>query len=122
VIGLPALRRHHREWWWPVILATLIDTYLLCTWHSTFLGVGFGQRGFVDIVPVLALPFAALLSAAPRTLWRPILIGATTLLTAITMLAMLVYWEGRLPHDGATLSTYISVLTGGPPPGGINAN
>ena len=121
-LGLPFLWRQHRDWWWSAVLVIVVDTYLLCAWHNWFLGVGFGQRGFVDMVPILALPFAAMLSAAWQTRWRRPLLAVVGLLTATTMLGMLAYWSGRLPHVGATFENDVSVMFGGRLPGGLNAN
>jgi len=122
LLGLPVFWRRHREWRGTVIVVIVLDTYLLCAWHIWFLGVGFGQRGFVDIVPVFALPFAGLLSSVWHTRWRLPLLAVAGVLTATTMLGMLGYWTGALPHVGATAGDYISVMFGGHLPGGINAN
>jgi hypothetical protein len=121
VIGLPILWRRHRDWAWAAAAAVVLDTYLLCTWHQWDLGVAFGQRGFVDLVPILAIPFAALVSAVWPTRWRRPVIGVVAVLTATTMLGMLAYWQGRLPHDGASPGNYVTVMFGGSLPGGSNA-
>jgi hypothetical protein len=121
VIGLPILWRRHRDWAWAASVAIVLDAYLICAWHQWDLGVAFGQRGFVDLVPILAMPFAALISAAWSTRWRRPVIGLVTILTATTVLGMLAYWQGRLPHDGATPGNYVTVIFGGSLPGVTNA-
>jgi hypothetical protein len=121
LIGLPILWRRERDLAWAALVAIVLDAYVICTWHQWDLGVAFGQRAFVDLVPILALPFAALISAAWPTRWRRPAIGLVTILTATTVLGMLAYWQGRLPHDGATPGNYVTVMLGGSLPGVSNA-
>jgi hypothetical protein len=110
VVGLPVLWRRHRDWWWPVVLAVMLDAYLLCTWNPWYLGVGFGQRGFVDLAPVLALPLAALVAEVWQSRWRKVVLPLIGVLTATTCLGVLAYWQGRIPGDGATARNYLSVM------------
>ncbi len=111
--GLVALWRRAREWFWPVALSLLLQTYLLASWGAWPLGDGFGQRGFVDVGAVLAVPLAALFATVWCSRWRWAVGGLAAAAVLTTMLGTLAYWQDRLPHDGASPRGYLAAVTGG---------
>lgn len=113
-VGMVPLWRRASEWFWPVALALSLETYLLASWSAWPLGDGFGQRGYVDIDGIFAVPLAALIATVWvwRSRWRWVVGGVTAMATLSTILGTAAYWQGRLPHDGASAGTYLNVLAG----------
>ena len=68
-------------------------------WHSSFLGGGFGYRGFVDLVPLAAVTGAVAWSQLPR---RALVAtaAAAAVATLATVSLMLGYWRGTVPFQG----------------------
>jgi hypothetical protein len=93
------------------ILAAGFGVLLLCYvilygfWYSWQLGSGFGHRGFVELMPLGMVLFAASLGdLSPR---RRRYAGVMALLcTAFTVAFMVRYWKGTLPMAGTTASIY----------------
>jgi hypothetical protein len=112
VAGLVPLWQRHRGWFWPVVVAVGLDTYLIASWHQWDYGDGFGHRAFVDLLPVFAIPLAALFAAARSSRSRLALGTLAGLLTLTTALGTLSYWQGRLPHGGASPGAYLDALLG----------
>ena len=110
--GLAFLWRLDRGWFWPVTLGLAAHTYVIATWHSWWYGAGFGQRGFVDVVPYFAVALAALL-AALRSRASRLAVGALAgALTLTTVLGMLAYWRGRIPLEGVSPAGYVRAILG----------
>jgi hypothetical protein len=112
VAGLVPLWQRHRGWFWPVVAALGLDTYLIMSWHQWDYGDGFGHRAFVDLLPVFAIPIAALFAAGRSSRSRLALGALAGVLTLTTVLGTLSYWQGRLPHGGASPGAYLDALLG----------
>jgi len=98
-----------RTWRAPASQALLgvgaIFALLYGSWHSWYLGAGFGHRGFVELAPLAMVVLADGLAAAGtgmRRLW----LALATLCCALTVIAMCAYWRGDLPISGATRGDY----------------
>jgi hypothetical protein len=114
VVGMVPLWRHHRSWFWPIAAALCADTYLLASWGAWPLGDAFGQRGYVDMGGLFALPLAALFTAARHQRWRWAAGTFAALAVTTTLLGTLAYWQGRLPHQGATPTGYLDAIVSRP--------
>ncbi|RYY88037.1 MAG: hypothetical protein EOO15_10205 [Chitinophagaceae bacterium] len=66
LIGFVALWRKSKALFWPILLFTLLFCYLAFSWSTWWYGGGLGQRAVIQIYPVLAFPFAALLERIRR--------------------------------------------------------
>jgi hypothetical protein len=74
-------------------------------WSSWQLGCGFGHRGFVELMPLGIVLFAAALGQlSPH--WRRCAGVMALLCTAFTVAFMVRYWRGTLPMCGTTASVY----------------
>ena len=74
-------------------------------WWCWMLGGGFGHRGFVELMPLAALLFAAALrEMTPQR--RTVVYQAALVATIITLHFMLTYWQGSLPCMGTTGERY----------------
>lgn len=74
-------------------------------WYSWQLGSGFGHRGFVELMPLGVIVFAAALGdLAPRQ--RRYAGVMAFFCTAFTLAFMVRYWRGTFPMAGTTASIY----------------
>jgi len=112
-VGLVALWRLQRDWFWPVAVGLLLHSYLLAAWSDWPLGAGFGHRGYVDVGGLLALPLAGLLTVVWVGGWRRVVGAFAALAVSTTVLGTLASWQGRLPPDGASPDSYLTALLGG---------
>lgn len=58
------LNRYNERW---IGLAWLVSWYLFASWWAWWFGGAFGHRSFIDLYPLLAIPFAAVVQAIWRT-------------------------------------------------------
>jgi hypothetical protein len=80
-------------------------------WWSWMLGGGFGHRGFVELMPLGVVLFAAAWNE--MTAWRRKVVGVAALIAAvITLQCMIAYWRGGLPCQGATAAQYWACVCG----------
>lgn len=89
--------------WFSLLLLGYVVLYGF--WSSWQLGCGFGHRGFVELMPLGIVLFAAALAQLPThgRRWACVL---ALLCTAFTMDFMLRYWRGSFPMSGTTASIY----------------
>jgi hypothetical protein len=89
--------------WFSILLLSYVTLYGF--WYSWQLGSGFGHRGFVELMPLGVVLFAAALGdLSPR---RRRYAGVMAFLcTAFTVEFMVRYWKGTLPMEGTTASVY----------------
>lgn len=82
LLGLLAgLRRNRLNERW-ISLVWLISWYLFASWWAWWFGGAFGHRSFIDLYPLLALPFAAVAHFVFRTRSK-IFISAFVMVTAV---------------------------------------
>lgn len=112
IAGVVVLWRQHRGLFWPVVLGLTAQTWLIASWYAWWYGSAFGQRGFVDVMALFAIPLAAAFQALPTLRWRMAVGAVAAVLTATTMVGAIAYWRGRLPLMGADPSTYLHALLG----------
>jgi hypothetical protein len=95
--------------WFTLLL--LAYTTLYGFWSSWMLGSGFGHRGFVEVMPLAVVLFAAALEAmSPR--WRGAFVAGAALCTWLTVHLMVRYWKGQLPMEGTTAAVYWGLILG----------
>jgi hypothetical protein len=93
----------------PVVLAAYF--WLMASWSEWWYGGSFGQRAFVDSLPLLGIGIAALFAwaRAGRAL-LPVAL-ATVVMTGLALHGMLAYWRGNVPFDGTTWRIYLESFT-----------
>jgi len=106
--GIALLWKNRREFFWPVLVFTVINIYVVLSWWSWWYGGGFGQRAFIETYALLAIPFATLLHAAGK--WKKI---AQWVFVALTFLMMIhgifqtaQYHYGAIHWDSMNKITY----------------
>lgn len=89
--------------WFTVLVLAYVTLYGF--WWCWMLGGGFGHRGFVELMPLAAVLFAAALAAMnPRQ--RTFTYHCALTATVVTLYFMLEYWRGSLPCMGTTEDRY----------------
>lgn len=94
----------------PVTAAFLIFWYLVSAWYNWAFSDGFGQRGFIDVLPLLALPMACFFASLRARLVRLAAVVVTGLLTTVTCVLMVAYWQYRISGQGIDPPGYATVL------------
>jgi hypothetical protein len=89
--------------WFSILLLCYVALYGF--WYSWQLGSGFGHRGFVELMPLGMILFAAALGElSPRNRRYA---GVMALLCMVFTVAFMVrYWKGTLPMAGTTAGIY----------------
>jgi hypothetical protein len=86
------IRKEADRWLVPAII--LLLGYMVSSWHSFHFGCSFGQRSFVDFLPLLAIPAASLvrwLSGIARPVFFTFLIVLTAYLVYVNISISTVY-------------------------------
>jgi hypothetical protein len=86
----------------PAIVYLPLHVYVVSSWRFWSYGGSFGQRPFVESLPVLALCLAALYEGLPGTVARRGLLVYGGVCVALSLWLMLKYWTGVIPFDGTT--------------------
>lgn len=61
VLSIFLLKKSASDWFLPILIFVLINTYIIFSWPIWWYGGGFGQRAFVDSYPLLIFPLAELI-------------------------------------------------------------
>jgi hypothetical protein len=89
----------------PVVVA--LNFWLMASWSEWWYGGSFGQRAFVESLPLVAIGVAALFAwARARRALLPVSLVALAM-TGLALHGMLAYWRGDIPFDGTTWRTYL---------------
>jgi hypothetical protein len=114
VLGLLAVAvvvRRSRGWGLTALGAVAALTLVYGSWHSWPLGAGFGHRGFVEVVPLVALAGAYALDGLRARVAVPVFV-ALALCTFATVELMRGYWRATVPNAGTRSTQYWSNVTG----------
>ncbi len=106
--GLPVLWRSHRKLFWPTAVFLAGAIYLAASWSTWWYAASFSQRPMVQVLPVMALPLAALMQwmhARTRTVFA---IGCAILglVFALNLFQSWQFAKGILPPDRITAEYY----------------
>ncbi|MGH2862471.1 MAG: hypothetical protein ACRDLT_13345 [Solirubrobacteraceae bacterium] len=102
---VPLLRARSRRWGVLGLVMVVPLVVIYGSWNPWWLGGAFGQRGMVDVVPVVAVGGAVGL-AALRPRGRALAIGLCVICAFVTLELMSGYWTGTLPFDHDTSTQY----------------
>ena len=111
VAGLPLLRSRAPALLiaTPVVLAA--NFWLMASWSEWWYGGSFGQRAFVDSLPLVGIGIAALFAwARAGRRFLPVAL-ATVVMSGLALHGMLAYWRGDVPFDGTTWRIYLESFT-----------
>lgn len=69
VIGLIPLYLRSRKYFWPVITILVLLVYINSSWYSWWFGGSYGQRAYIDIYGLMALPMGAFINMLVTRKW-----------------------------------------------------
>jgi hypothetical protein len=110
LIGIGVAWRRNRGLALPVTAGFLLFFYLVSAWWDWSYSDAFGDRAFIDVAPLLAVPLAVLMSSmrSRRALRAVVSLGAV--LVVVTCVMTIAYFQRRLPGDGISASGYVHVF------------
>lgn len=106
--GFVPLYKHHREYFWGILIFLVIHIYIVLSWWCWWYGGCFGLRAMVETYALLAIPLAAMLQYILKT---PV-VRKTVLLTCVTVISLLSgfhnlrYIYGSIHYDSMTRKAY----------------
>ena len=115
LVAVAGLWLHHplmRTARWSVITVFLLLSLLIGGWHDWQFGGSYGHRGFTDILPLLAIPIAAVVaqvSLAPARV-RAMASATAALVVSLSIFQMRQYWTGIIPFSDTTWQLYREVF------------
>ncbi|WNJ19415.1 hypothetical protein [Pontibacter sp. G13] len=59
LLGFVMLYRRNRDYFWPILVFSVLNIYVVFSWHSWWYGGGFGARALIQSYALLLIPMAA---------------------------------------------------------------
>jgi hypothetical protein len=97
-----------------VVAATAVlavNFWVVASWSQWWYGGSFGQRPFVDTLPLVAIGLAGLFDWAYATRARVPVAIAAVVTSCLALHGMGEYWLGNIPYDGTTWTIYVHSFT-----------
>jgi len=108
-VALPLFYARSRILGLAVLVTILLYATLYGFWIDWQLGASFGHRGFIELIPIVAVSFAL---AIEDCHWRRSIVVASAALTVLTTFLMLAYWRMKVPFAHTTKTQFLSALSG----------
>ncbi len=106
--GIVVLYFKRREFFWPIMIITLLNIYILSSWWCWWF-LGFGNRSYVESYALLAIPFAEILTVIYQSRLK-LLKGVISLILAFFIfLNSFQVWQYShyfMHHDSMTKEMY----------------
>ncbi len=93
-----------------VLVHLALTLLLFASWHIWDLGGGFGHRGFVESMPILALAIAAAFTRFNLGHYRRPLLSFLVFSVALVTLNSFLYWSNLLPGLNLTPERYLESI------------
>jgi len=107
VLGLPFLRHRTPALLLATAAVLAVDFWVVASWSQWWYGGSFGQRAFVDSLPLVAIGLAGLFDRVRATPAAVPVAVAAALTCCLALHAMAGYWLGKIPYDGTTWPVYL---------------
>jgi len=108
--GVFFLARKARNYLVPILLFFPINVYVIASWYVWGYGGSFGQRPFVESMPMFAITLCALYEGIASAGWRRLIWVWVVVATAWSLWLMFKYWLGLIPYDGPTWDYFINTF------------
>jgi hypothetical protein len=111
IAGFVPLWRHLRGLFVAVVALAALNLYVIASWSNWYYGGGYGHRGFIDSLPMTAIPLASLYASIRSVLSRTIVTTVASACCVLVTVQMIHYWQLKVPFGGASWSQYVHLLT-----------
>jgi len=88
LIGIGMMYKRLKELFFPVLIFTVLNIYVILSWWSWWYGGGFGLRAFIDSYSLLAIPFAVFVSWA---LSRNVVVKTASVVLICALMALNIF-------------------------------
>jgi hypothetical protein len=108
--GLFYIRKRAREFFTPILLFLPLNVYVISSWWCWWYGGSFGQRAFIESIPLFSICFCAFYEGLNSPAGKRILISLTLLCVTLSTWLMLKYWTGVIPFDETTWNYFVKTF------------
>jgi hypothetical protein len=88
------------------VLIVAVAIYLGASWGDYAFGHSFGSRHSIELLPLLAVPFACAIAVVLKGRWRWAASAFVLMLIVVNLVQFRGYIKGTIPPDGSTVATY----------------
>lgn len=108
ILGMIVLYFKHKRLFWPVLIFTFLNLYIIFSWWCWWYGGGFGQRALIESYAVLAVPFAAFTDYIlnRKLVLKIIFLTLVTGFIALNIFQTRQYYKGVIHWDAMSKYTY----------------
>lgn len=112
LIGIGVMFKRLKGLFYPILIFTILNIYVILSWWSWWYGGGFGQRAFIESYAILAIPLAVFVNwmfgkgNAAKMLSAAVL----SMLIALNIFQTKQYQLAILHWDGMTAKAYWSIF------------
>ena len=106
--GLVVMLVRTRKLYWPVLIFTFINMYIVFSWWSWWYGGGFGQRALIESYAVLSVPMAAFIAwiIEKRWYWKSAFLLLSAWFIFLNIFQTRQYYFGSIHWEGMTREAY----------------
>lgn len=108
-VGMVFLFRKYKTLAWSILMLVVIYLYVVSSWWSWWYGGSLGQRGLIDIYPLMAFPLAALFHwiVSRRTILQKIVAVLVFLSVVLGTFYNVQYYYGAIHWDSMTRKAWL---------------
>jgi hypothetical protein len=111
-IGIGMMYKHLKGFFYPILIFTVLNIYVILSWWSWWYGGGFGLRAFIDSYAILSIPLGLFVD---RTFGRGNLVRTLSASVMLMFIALNIfqtnqYQRAVLHWDGMTAKAYWSIF------------
>jgi hypothetical protein len=108
VAGLLLLAFRNRKLFWPVLVFSVVNMYIVFSWWSWWYGGGFGQRALIESYAVLSVPMAAFLGWALTGRWylKLVILALSAWFIFLNIFQTRQYYYGAIHWEAMTKEAY----------------
>jgi hypothetical protein len=108
--GLFFVRKIAKEYFIPIIVFFPLNVYVISSWHNWWYAGSFGQRPFVESIPMFAITLCALYDGVKPAWGKRIILLVIILACILSIWLMFKYWLGIIPFDGVTWNKLVTTF------------
>jgi hypothetical protein len=108
--GLFFVKKMAKEYFLPILVFFPINIYIISSWYAWSYGGSFGQRPFVESLPMFAIVLCSLYEGVETISWKRVILFFIIAASGLSIWLMLKYWLGIIPFDGTTWELYIKTF------------